>query len=86
MFLCAKALLVKKNCKIPKSHWGLIQLFSLKYVHEDDFNYNAYNYLSSSQSDRESADYGARDNIDERIAKRRINHAEEFLKEAKKFL
>lgn len=61
-------------------------MFSLKYVHEDDFNYNAYNYLSSSQSDRESADYGARDNIDERIAKRRINHAEEFLKEAKKFL
>lgn len=86
MFLCAKALLVKKNCKIPKSHRGLIQLFSLKYVHEDDFNYNVYNYLSSSQSDRESADYGARDNIDERIAKRRINHAEEFLKEAKKFL
>ncbi len=29
MFLCAKALLVKKNCKIPKSHRGLIQLFSL---------------------------------------------------------
>jgi uncharacterized protein (UPF0332 family) len=86
MFLCAKALLVKKNCNIPKTHRGLIKLFSLKYVHEDDFNYNTYNYLASSQSERESADYGAKDNIDERIAKRRIDHAEEFLNETKKFL
>lgn len=86
MFLCAKALLVKKNCKIPKTHQGLIQLFSLKYVHEDEFKYNTYNYLASSQSERESADYGAKDGIDEKIAQRRINHAEEFLVETKKFL
>lgn len=82
----SKALLVKKNCNIPKTHRGLIKLFSLKYVHEDDFNYNTYNYLASYQSERESADYGAKDNIDERIAKRRIDHAEEFLNETKKFL
>ena len=86
MFLCAKALLVKKNCEIPKTHQGLIQLFSLKYVHEDEFKYNIYNHLASSQSERESADYGAKDNIDEKIAQRRINHAEEFLNETKKFL
>ena len=86
MFLCAKALLVKKECNIPKTHQGLIQLFSLKYVHEDEFKYNTYNYLASSQSERESADYGAKDGIDEKIAQRRFNHAEEFLVETKKFL
>ena len=86
MFLCAKALLIKKNCKIPKTHQSLIQLFSLKYVHEDEFKYNAYKYLASCQSERESADYGAKDNITKEIAKRRIAHAEEFLIETKKFL
>ena len=76
----------KKELQHSKDPRGLIKLFSLKYVHEDDFNYNTYNYLASSQSERESADYGAKDNIDERIAKRRIDHAEEFLNETKKFL
>lgn len=50
MFLCAKALLVKKECNIPKTHQGLIQLFSLKYVHKDDFKYNVYKYLANAQS------------------------------------
>ena len=52
MFLCAKALLIKKECNIPKTHHGLIQLFSLKYVHEDDFSYNSYKYLANTQSNR----------------------------------
>ena len=52
MFLCAKALLIKKECNVPKTHQGLIQLFSLKYVHEDEFRYNVYKYLTNAQSDR----------------------------------
>ena len=86
MYLCAKALLIKKDCDIPKTHNGLIQLFSLKYVHEDDFKYNIYKYLANAQSNREDADYSAIDNIDEELAKKRIIEAEEFLKETKKFL
>ena len=86
MFLCAKALLVKKECNIPKTHQGLIQLFSLKYVHEDDFRYNIYKYLANTQSNREDADYNAIDNIGHELAEKRIIEAEEFLNETKKFL
>ena len=86
MFLCAKALLIKKECNVPKTHQGLIKLFSLKYVHEDEFRYNVYKYLANAQSDREDADYSAIDSIGEDLAKKRINQAEEFLKETKKFL
>ncbi len=86
MFLCAKALLVKKECNIPKTHQGLIQLFSLKCVHEDDFKYNVYKYLANAQSNREDADYSAIDNIGRDLAEKRIIEAEEFLEETKKFL
>ena len=86
MFLCAKALLIKKECNIPKTHQGLIQLFSLKYVKEDDFRYNIYKYLANAQSNREDADYAAIDNIGRELAEKRIIEAEEFLNETKKFL
>ena len=86
MFLCAKALLVKKECNIPKTHQGVIQLFSLKYVHEDDFRYNVYKYLVNAQSNREHADYCAINNIGRGLAEKRIIEAEEFLNETKKFL
>lgn len=86
MFLCAKALLIKKECNIPKTHQGLIQLFSLKYVHEDEFKYNVYKYLANAQSDREDADYAAIDSIGDVLAEKRIKQAEEFLNETKKFI
>ena len=78
--------MIKKECNAPKTHQGLIQLLSLKYVHEDEFKYNVYKYLANAQSDREDADYSAIDSIGEDLAKKRINQAEEFLKETKKFL
>lgn len=86
MFLCAKALLIKKECNVPKTHQGLIQLFSLKYVHEDEFKYNTYKYLANTQSEREIADYEAIDHITKEIANKIINESEEFLKETKTFL
>jgi len=51
-FYVLKHLLIKKECNIPKTHHGLIQLFSLKYVHEDKFNYNVYKHLANAQSDK----------------------------------
>lgn len=86
MVLCAKALSIKKDCNIPKTHQGLIQLFSLKYVHEDEFKYNVYKYLANAQSDREDADYAAIDSIGAVLAEKRVKQAEEFLNETKKFL
>lgn len=86
MFITAKALLIKKNCKVGKSHVGLIKQFSLKYVHEDDFDYTIYSYLADTQSLRENADYDDVDNIGKKIAKQRIIQAEKFITEAKRFI
>lgn len=71
---------------MPKTHKGIIHLFSLKYVHEDEFKYNTYKYLANTQSEREIADYEAIDHITKEIANKIINESEEFLKETKTFL
>jgi len=86
MFLIAKALILKKGIKPPKTHAGLIHLFNLHYVKEDDFPYEKYKYLASTQAQRETADYDAIDEIDERIARKRIKQAEEFIEEAERFI
>ena len=86
MFLVAKALILKKGIKSPKTHAGLIHLFNTHYVKEDDFPYEKYKYLASTQAQRETADYDAIDEIDERIARKRIKQSEEFIKEAKRFI
>lgn len=85
MFLTAKALLIRKKY-FPKSHEGLISLFGQVYVKQDEFDRKTAKYLSRAQSLREEADYDAYDGITEKIAKIWINHAEEFMKEAEKFL
>ena len=84
MFLMAKALLMKKGFD-AKTHEGIITLFSLKYVHEDNFDYDVFVHLPSAQSKREDADYNAIDYITQEIAEDLIFQAEEFLKEAEKF-
>ena len=85
MFLTAKALLVKKG-HYTKSHEGLISTFGQVYVNQDDFDRKIAKYLARAQSLREDADYDAVDGITESIAKLWINNAEEFMKEAEKFL
>ena len=85
MFLMAKALLKKKGFD-TKTHEGTINLFSLKYVHESNFDYSIFVYLPSAQSKREDADYNALDYITQEIAEELIFQAEEFLAEAGKFL
>ena len=58
----------------------------LKYMHEDKFNYKIYKYFANAQSDREDADYHAFDGNNQKLAKKRIDKAGEFLEETKKFL
>ena len=48
MFLVAKALILKKGVKAPKTHNGLIYLFKLHYVEQDDFSYEKYVYLADT--------------------------------------
>ena len=86
MFLAAKALLLKKGCNVGKNHVGLIKQFSLKYVKEDIFDYNIYKFLAETQSIREEADYSDIDTITGSVALNKINQAELFLIESKKFL
>ena len=85
MYVTAKALLVKKG-HYTKSHEGLISTFGQVYVNQDDFDRKIAKYLARAQSLREDADYDAIDGITESIAKLWINNAEEFMKEAEKFL
>lgn len=75
-----------KGIKAPKTHAGLIHLFNEHYVKDDDFPYEKYKYLASTQAQRENADYDAIDEIDERIARKRIKQAEEFIKEGERFI
>jgi len=42
--------------------------------------------LADTQSDREDADYDAFDELDERIARKRIKQSEEFIVEAERFI
>jgi len=42
--------------------------------------------LADTQSDREDADYDAFDELDERIARKRIKQAEEFIVETERFI
>ena len=85
MFLMAKALLNKIGLD-AKTHKGLIGLFYLNYVIENNFDYNIYKSLATCQSTREDADYGISDDITSEIAEELIFNAEEFIREAEKFL
>lgn len=85
MFLMAKALLKLKGLD-AKTHNGLISLFYLKYVFNGNFKHDIYVNFAAGQSIREDADYSAFDYITQDIAEEMISHAEEFIKEAEKFL
>ena len=86
MFLIAKDLVLKKGVKPPKTHNGLIYLFKIHYVEDEDCSYEKYVYFADTQSQCEDADYDAFDEINERIARKRIRQAEEFIKEGERFL
>lgn len=85
MFLVAKALLIKKG-HAPKTHKGLIHIFSKEYIKNDSFDPNIYKDFVRTQTLREKADYEVYDGINERIAKNNIQICENFIRESQKFL
>lgn len=85
MLLVSKGLLIKIDIK-PNKHHGIIKEFGKTYVHQRSFDKKIYSYLTKTQSLRNQSDYEATDDITEKIAKRKIEEAEEYIKEAKKFL
>ena len=85
MFLAAKALVIKKGGR-TNTHQGTITEFGKIWVHEDNFSYEKFVYLASTQSLREEVDYNSTDRVNQKIAKEKIKQAEEFLQETKKFL
>ena len=84
MYLAVKALTLKLGFE-SKTQKGTIDFFSLKYVHENDFDYNIFTYITGSQSLRQDADYTVKSNFNKEIAQEEIEHAEEFLVEAERF-
>lgn len=86
MFLCAKALLIDRNISPGKTHNGLLYKFKREFVNNDNFSDVAYTYIASTQALREESDYAAFDTITAKIAKERIDNAEIFIKECKKFV
>jgi uncharacterized protein (UPF0332 family) len=85
VFYAAKALLAKKDI-FPKKHSGTIQQFSLEYVKNDDFDYDAYIGLNQLQEDRRIADYDLLIKFDEERAEKDIEKAEAFIEECRRFI
>ena len=84
MFYGAKALIALKNLN-SKTHSGVMNLFSLNYVHDADFNPNTARLYFRAEQKRINADYDVIINYDYKRAKKAIKNVEEFLKECEKF-
>lgn len=85
MYLAVKALCLKLGFS-SKTQKGTIDYFTLKYVHEGDFDYEIFTYLGGGQSLRHDADYTVKSTHSRKIAQEEIEHAEAFLTESEKFL
>lgn len=85
MFLCAKALLLKKDFT-PKTHKGVINLFGKEYVKNGLFNEKIFYDFSIAQNLRQEADYDAFITFNQDVAGKQIKLAETFYEEALKLL
>lgn len=85
MLLVAKALLINKGIR-PKTHKGIMHLFSKEFIKGGDFDPILGRKFLRTQTLRENADYEIRVNIDKRIAKEKLDQCKLFIKEADKFL
>ncbi|MDO5850615.1 MAG: HEPN domain-containing protein [Methanobacteriaceae archaeon] len=85
MLLVAKALLINKGIR-PKTHRGIMHLFSKEFIKDGDFDPILGKKFLRTQSLREKADYEIIVDIDERIAKEKLNQCKLFIKEAEKFI
>jgi len=85
MFTSAKLLLSLKGIK-PKTHAGLMRVFSKEYVHGNDFDQYIFKKFMDSLTLREQADYDFQDNINKKIAEDQLKIAKSFVEESLKFL
>lgn len=85
MFSMARALLLIKGFT-PKTHKGLISLFGQEYVKSEGFDAVLALEFSATQTIRENASYAFVDDFTKEQAVDKINLAERFIEECRKFL
>jgi uncharacterized protein (UPF0332 family) len=85
VFYATKSLLAKKGF-FPKTHQGVIKKFSLEYVKNDDFDYEAFVLLSKLEENRRESDYDLVINFEEEEAQKAFENAEKFIDECRRFI
>lgn len=84
-FHAAQALLLSEGLS-ARTHQGVLNLFGLNFVQTGKFDKNFGKNLKNLKDDRESGDYEIYSAIDEETARDSVREAEEFLKEARRYL
>lgn len=84
-FHAAQAVLLTEGLS-ANTHQGLLNLFGLHFVKTGRFDNRFGKMLSNLKDDRENGDYEIYSAIDRETAQQAIKEAEEFLKEAKRYL
>lgn len=84
-FHAAQAVLLTEDLS-ANTHQGLLNLFGLHFVKTGKFANRFGKMLSNLKDDRENGDYEIYSAIDKESAEQAINEADEFLKEAKRYL
>lgn len=85
MYSAATAMLLKIGISTTR-HKGTMNEIFKNYVKTGKLDHRVYVNFAGTQSLRETSDYSAIVDIDEKIAKIKIEQAEEFIKEAEKII
>lgn len=70
----------------PKTHHGVLTLFSMLFVKTGKIDKTYGRHLSNLKDDRENGDYDVFSTIDEAVAQNAIREAREFVEAVKKYL
>ena len=85
MYSAATAMLLKIGISTTR-HKGTMNEIYKNYVKTDKLDHRIYANFAGTQSLRETSDYSAVVDIDDKIANIKIEQAEEFIKEAEKLI
>ena len=85
MVYAARALLATKGLE-PTTHRGTVHLFGREFVRPGTFSVEVAKSLTAAMALRDRADYGMRDDLTERDARRTVEAAQEFVAAAKQAL
>lgn len=85
MYSAATALLINIGINTTR-HKGTMNEIYLNYVKTNKIEHRIFKNFANTQSLRETSDYSAVVDIDERTARLKISHAEEFIKKAEELL